>query len=674
MTGHTPTRRGGHPAVHMRLMSAIWVVGLGFLILLWRLYALQILRGEEYADKGRQNFVQRVEIQHDRGIIYDRYGRILVDNRPSLNLQVTPHFLGSPEESNATLDRVATLVGFSYEELAEIKERVASKRGLERFRPLLIKRDLDANQVDAIESDRGLFKLDGVEVVEGRRRTYRYGRTAAHLLGFVNEIGRGQLEREQARGNPLHYERGDLLGREGVEHRYESDLRGRDGWEKVVVDAKGRRLGGSYVENLLGQDRVLEPKPGHNVYLTLDLDLQLAAEEAFDGRAGAVVVMDPRHGEILALVSVPAFDPNLVSGALAKEEKARLDSDPLKPWINRALQGQYAPGSTFKIVTSLAALLNKATSGHEHIMCPGYYRLGRRAWRCHRDAGHGYVDLKDALKVSCDTYYYAMSTRIGIDAIAEAARMMGAGRRTGIRLRGEQPGLMPDEAFHNRVDRATGGYQKGMALNTSIGQGSVLTTPLQLAQMFSIVANGGTLRRPRIVSRVETADFRVVRRTLAPDGDVREEVLGRGPELLAAGEPDSPETKLDVPPEIWAAIHEGLVAVAQEPGGTAYWRRSRLTSMAGKTGTSQVVRLGTKRLKSEEVPYEERDHAWFAAYAPAEDPELVVAVLNEHSGHGSSMAAPIAVKVIDAWYQLKQQRALQAKAEEQADRLEVAAP
>ena len=676
--------RSGSRVLRGRLVAAIWWVALAFLLLLSRLYTLQVLRGEELSHKGRRNFVQRVTIVHDRGIIYDRYGRILVDNRPSLDLQVTPAFLGRGSRALSTLARLAELVGMSPEEQQRSQDLVGTRMGLDRFRPLVVRRDLTPVQVEAIEGERSLFMLDGVDIVEGRRRTYPYGSLAAHLFGYVNEIDASALDAERARGNPERYELGDIIGREGLERTSERQLRGADGTEQVVVDAKGRRQKSGYVEVLLGAQRRVEPSPGHNLFLTLDLDLQRRAEAGFAarGRAGSVVALDPRDGAILAMVSWPSYDANLLTGALAKAAKDRLDGDPLKPWINRSIAGQYAPGSTFKIVTALAGLRDHAFAPQDHIACPGNYRMGRHIWRCWREAGHGMLALHDAMRVSCDTFFYTLGGRLGLGPISEAARSLGLGSRTGIALRGEQPGIVPTEAFHNRVDAATGGYQRGMAINTSIGQGSLLVTPLQLANAYAALANGQSVFVPQLVHRIETADLRITLHrqpvlaqqgpgTLALGGiplwlspqpeaarlPPQVQVLGDGPTRVADFVPRS-QHSLNFSPAEQGVVRDGLRAVASEPGGTAYSTRSRRVSMAAKTGTAQVVRLGARRFKDWETQYLERDHAWYVAYAPAEAPEIVVAVLNEHAGHGGSAAGPTAVEVIDAYFELQAQRRL----------------
>lgn len=689
LVGHDMYGRVATRIFRGRLWAVIALVAVAMLLLLCRLYTLQVLRGEEFSHKGRRNFVNQVQIPHDRGIIYDRNGRILVDNRPSLNLQVTPAFLGKKPQARETMQRLAELLPMNADELARAIEQVESRYGLERFRPVTIRRDLDPEQVEAIDSARSVFLFDGVDIAEGRRRTYHYGTLAAHLLGYVSEIDARALDAERARGNPNHYDLGDFIGRDGIESMYESDLRGVDGTEKVVVDAKGRRQQAGYIEALLGAYHRVEPTPGHNVYLTLDLDLQLRAEEAFSryGRSGSVVALDPKTGAILVLASLPAYDANVVSGSFTREEKDRLDKDPLKPWINRSIAGQYVPGSTFKIVTALAALKAKVTQKSESIFCPGHYKMGRHVWRCWRDAGHGPVTLYDAMKTSCDVYFYTLAGRMGINPIAEMARTLSFGGKTGIALRGEQPGLVPDEAYHNRVNRSTGGYQKGMAINTAIGQGALGVTPLQLAVAYAAVADGNFVYTPQLVDRIESADFRVTRRTLPSldsnrledgEGNVRcelppllarstatlqqapykTEVVGVPPVVLRGFAPQT-MAAMRIPAEDLAQVRAGLKAVAMEPGGTAYRARSRLVTMAAKTGTAQVVRIGSKRLKQEEMNFFERDHAWFVGYAPADDPQIVVAVLNEHAGHGGSASAPIAVEVIDAFFELQRKRELE---------------
>ena len=653
-----------------RLLMVSAVVVLVFLSLMGRLYVLQVKRGDEFANMGEANFIKSQRVKHDRGMILDRHGKILVDNRPAMNVEVTPYFLGDREKGEATLDQLFDLLALDQELGRELRSTIFKQRGLSRFSPIEIKRDVSWETVELIEAERSILKLNGVEIVEDKRRTYPYGTLAAHVLGYVNEIDRGRLNRAKREGNELGYMRGDAIGRSGIERVHERELRGSDGSRQIAVDAKGLRRQRQKWLGDLDDLPSKDPDAGFNVVLTIDKELQAAAEEAFDGAAGAVVAMDPNSGAILAMVSTPAFDPNVVTGAMGKDAKQALDENILKPWLNRPIQGLYAPGSTFKVITALAALEEGITTPQEQVFCPGYYRLGRRNWRCHKDSGHGHVDLKDALKLSCDTWFYQMADRMGINPIAEMGTKFGVGVASGLELPGEKRGLMPDEAFHDGVEKSTGGYQRGMALNTSIGQGSVLMHPLQLAVVYAALINGGRILEPRIVERIETADRRVERFALAAvesEGDERSDAVerfveGQGPEVVKVFE-SKIERFLDLPEPSFQAVRDGLIAVTNEPGGTAYWRKSKVVPMAGKTGTAQVIRLGTKRLSAEEMAYFERDHAWFASYAPIEEPELVVIVVNEHSGHGGSKAAPIATKVIDAWHALKEGQRGAAKLE-----------
>jgi penicillin-binding protein 2 len=629
-----------------RLLLLAWGASLAFAALTLRLYGLQILRGEEMRSKGRRNYVSQIDVPHDRGIIFDRHGRPLVDNRPSLDLQVTPAFVGPKAAADRALDTLARLLEWT----PDVRERwgraVAGQRGLDRFRPLAVARDLHPAAIEAIESARSLFLLDGVDIVERRRRYFLHNALAAHVLGYVGEIDGLALEAEKERGNPEQYQAGDLIGRDGLERTLEGYLRGHDGSEKIVVDAKGRRQRQGGLEALLGDQRRVEPTPGHNVYLSLDLDLQRIAEAAFlrHGRAGSVVALDAKTFEVLAIASLPGYDANLFSGSFRWQDKTQLDADVLKPWLNRSIAGQYAPGSTFKVVTALAALSADPSVAKEHVRCPGHFTLGSHTWRCWRDAGHGPTPLLTAIKQSCDVFFYSLGARLGIEPLAEAARTLGFGQKTGIALRGEQPGLVPDEAFHRR-----GGYVRGMAVNASIGQGSVMVTPLQLAVAYAALATGRRPATPQLVHRIESADWRSQRWLLDERGERAVlQTVGEAPEVVFRA-PAPAELPLPYEAGHLALVREGLTQVAQARGGTAYAFRSQTVPMAGKTGTTQVVKLGKERLRRAQTSYFERDDAGFVAYAPLDEPAIVVAVLNEHGGHGGSAAAPVAVEIIEAY-------------------------
>ena len=606
------------------LMSAL------MLVLAGRLYHLQITRGEEFTAKSFDNFVKETRVPADRGMMLDNRGRILVDNRPSYNVTLTPAFCqpsGAPKGYclDEILPKLATYLSLTSDEVERVREQYRKARGLKRFRDFTVKLDVDLDALDRLEANR--LELAGIDVVAAPHRHYRYGELAAHVLGYMNEVTGEELDGFEKKGIE-GYVLGDYIGRRGVERRFESDLRGVDGWRKTIVDAKGRKIRGS--SHLLGDlDRLTPPSSGHNLVLSLNLPLQQAAEKAFEAAAaGALVAVDVNTGFVLAMVSKPAYDPNKLTGRITRAELRAISEDPLEPLIFRVAQEHYHPGSTWKVVTALAGLKTGTHGAHNSVFCNGGYSLGRRRWRCWRDAGHGTVDLHHALKHSCDTFFYAMSDRMGIDAIAEMATELGFGRVPGLDLSPEVPGIVPSTTYHDRV--TPGGYTKGLALNTSIGQGDVNVSPIQLAMAYAAIANDGTLYRPQVVRRIED-----------PDG-----------KLVRALEPQVVH-KLDVKPEHLALVGAGLNAVMNEPGGTAYYRRLKDVAVAGKTGTAQVVKLGSTRIKANQMTFFQRDHAWFAAYAPFEQPEVAVVVLNEHGGSGSSDAAPIAMAVVREYFRIK---------------------
>jgi penicillin-binding protein 2 len=627
-------------SLRLRLVLLGAAISISLLVLAGRLYQLQIARGEEYRVKSIENFVKETRLPADRGMILDARGGILVDNRPSYDVTLTPAFCqprGGPRDwcLNEVLPRLATFLSLSADEVARVKDAFRKARGLERFRQLTVKTDIDLDALDRLQANK--LELDGVEVTAVPHRFYRYGTLAAHVLGYMNEVGLEEMEslnRDCATDpeGPSRYQLGDYLGRRGVEQRFEQVLRGRDGTMKTVVDAKGRRIPRSD-DYLKVEDRIIPARPGHNVVLSLRLPLQEAAEKAFTGRAGAAAAVDVNTGFLLAALSKPAYDPNKLTGRISRAELKALSEDPLEPLIFRLVQQHYHPGSTWKAVTALAALEAGAIApGSTRVTCNGGYTLGNRRWRCHNERGHGVVDLHHGLAWSCDVFFYFAGERTGMDPIAAMARQLGFGTVPGLGLSPEVPGVVPTVAYHDRV--TPGGFQKGLVLNSAIGQGDTNVSPLQLLMAYAAIANGGTLYRPQVLRRIEDTEGHILR-SLDPV------VVGR----VAAK------------PETLAAVVDGLTAVVNEPGGTAYWRRPRELKevvIAGKTGTAQVIALAQgARAKTEEMEYLERDHAWFVAWAPVDHPEIAVVVLNEHAGHGSSAAAPAAMEILKAYFRLK---------------------
>ncbi len=591
---------------------AIWLrVLLAGLLLFFLLRAgwLQIVQGGYYRALSENNRVRIVPIYPQRGLIYDRRGTLLANNVPSFNLYLVPEDI---PDLDATLNRVAGLIAV---DAAVLKKWLNSRRPYTPpFLPIKLQEDLDMGQVAAIEMAR--LDLPGVMIQTEVRRNYLFGAAASHVLGYVGEASPAQLEEPSTQGIPP----GSLLGQNGLEKTYDRILRGKAGQKGVEVDALGH------------ERRVLRTRPpqkGDDLFLTLDWEVQLTAEEALGKEAGAIVALDPRSGDVLAMASHPAFDPNLLSSGVSPAEWDRLVSDPLKPLSNRAIQGQYPPGSVFKLALSTAGL----ESGQPHpatrrVYCPGQLPFGNRVFRDWKEEGHGWMDLHQAIVQSCDVFFYDLGNRLGVDLIARYAGMYGLGRPTGIELPSEKAGLIPSTEWKRRA-RAEPWYP-GETLSLAIGQGYVTVTPLQLVSWFGSIGVSGDRYRPRLLAGVrKQATKRVY--------DFSPVSLGR----------------VDVSEETFASLRQALRGVVAEVQGTGGAARSSLVAIAGKTGTAQVVALKGPRKAVQ--PKDLRDHAWFVAFAPLDQPRIAVAVLVEHGGHGGASAAPLARRVIEAY--LKEQPA-----------------
>jgi penicillin-binding protein 2 len=613
-----------------------WATGLtvlAFLTLLGRLYQLQVLRGDEFREKAEENFVKEIRQPADRGQVLDRNRRVLVDARPSYDVSLTPQFCG--KQCDEVLSRLATLFSLGADELERAQQALAAARrnprSLERYRPFTVKVDVAREELDVFLAHQ--MDLPGVDVEPIPHRNYRYGGLGGHLIGYMNEAGPDELRRlneELDRGDSRQgpYLMGDYVGRRGLERRYERVLRGIDGKERVPVDAKGRRKDDA--DELIPEDQRLVPStPGHNLVLSIDWRLQELAEKVFPATAGSVLAMDAKTGFLLALVDRPAPDPNKMSGRITAAELAAIHADPLQPELFRAIQQHYHPGSTFKALTAIAALEEGVFRPGTTVYCPGHFRMGNHVWRCDKDSGHGSVDFIHALGASCDVFFYEAGARLGADAIARWASAFGLGVPTGFDVAGEVPGVVPDVAWHDA--RLAGGYQKGMPVNLAIGQGDVNVTPMQQLVFYGALATG-IVWKPQVVLRVEDADGSVLQQF-----------------------PPVERSRPRIQPSTRETVLRGLTAAVNEPYGTAFWSRLKDVRMAGKTGTAQVVKMGVVRQKAAEVPYALRDHAWFAAFAPVDDPQIVVVVLNEHSGFGSTNAAPTAAALVKAWLELKAQ-------------------
>lgn len=608
-------RPSAETGIERRVFGGVLFLVAVWLVLFSRLFHLQLVQGDELRSSAQRQSVRTHRLEATRGIIFDRYREIMADSRPAFDVLVVAHEL---DDADATLSRVAGLIG---EDPTEVREHFGDPRGRARFQALPIATDLARDQVVRVESR--LWALPGVLTRVTPVRHYVDGDASAHVFGTLGEISAHQLKQRQFQG----YRRGDVIGQSGIEGLHDRELRGRAGGRNVLVDAYGREL------ELLGE---VEPQPGRNVVLTLDARMQRAAEEALDAseRNGAIVALDPRTGEVLALANRPRFDGNLFATRIDSEAWTKLLDDPDKPLQNRALQGQYPPGSTYKVVTAIAGLEERLITPETEVYCSGSYRLGRRRYRCWKRGGHGLVRLHRAIVQSCDVFFYQTAKDVGVDKLAYYARALGLGSPTGIELKREAGGLVPTSAWKER--RFGERWIEGETLSVGIGQGFNLWTPMQLALVYSSIANGGRRMRPFLTKRIED-----------PLGDA----VWEGRPKLVAEVPISVRTL--------RLVRAGLRGVVHDERGTG-WAMRRLPDemeAAGKTGTAQVISTDGEFAEDEDdIPIRFRDHAWFVTYVPAEKPEVLVAALIEHGGHGSSAAAPAARKVVDAYLERRSER------------------
>ena len=599
-----------------RILVISFVVGAIFFLLLLRLWHLQILSADDYRSMSENNRLRFVPVAASRGAIMDRAGKVLVSNRPSFSLAVVPQEV---KDKDALLDRLARLLGL---DRVELEERWKKVTGRAKYYPVVLASNISRDQVEIIEENR--LRLPGVEIEMKPVREYSSNILAAHLLGYIGEVSDDEMDRQGYE----EYNPGDYVGKNGIERSWEQELHGSDGGRQLEVDARGR---------VLRTVSESHPTVGNSVVLTLDAAVQKQAEMAFGDQAGAAVALDVNSGEVLAFVSTPSFDPALFSGKLPADVwKAYLD-DKRHPLENKALTGQYPPGSTFKVITALAGLENGMISDSTSVNCSGSYQLGNSTFKCWNKRGHGTTSLKKSLRESCDVYYYQLGERLGVDLIAKTAQKFLLGAPLGIGLNNEKPGLIPTAEWKQK--RFGKRWYQGETLSVAIGQGYVLMTPIQLASMIATVANEGTVYRPFLVKRIVDTDGKSLK-------EFKPEIIGR----------------TGISADKFRLVKQGLFAVVNEPGGTGGVARLYDVQVAGKTGTSQVVKL---RDSQRGTPYQFRDHALFVAFAPYDKPEIAVAVVVEHGEHGGSAAAPIAARMLRAYFDGK--KPVKKPAENQAD-------
>lgn len=597
-----------------------------FLILLGRLVQLSIIEHDLHRAEARRNIVNEVPLPTARGVIRDAFGKVIAANRPSYNVYVHPSII----DLDKTWPRVVQLMGLDEATARDQKKRIADIRaepGSRKDQQTLLAADIDRDVVAALETHEA--ELRGVDVVPVPVRYYPFGELAAHMIGYMREADPEMLARMEGLG----YRSGDKLGAVGVEHRWESYLRGQRGQKKVLRGprrVKSEELEQKYLE----EPRVLQAIPGRDVSLTIDIELASSIERAMRGQlAGAVVVVDVRTGRLLAAVSKPSFDPNDVSAGgdskLVRETFRRLYTDPLKPTLDKTMSAAYPPGSTFKPFSALAGFAERMIDPRAEVDCHGGVTYGRRYFRC--TGVHRRVDLHDAIVRSCNCYFYELGERIHIDKLAKIGLDYGFGFKTGIGINPEARGRMPTRGWYARRDKGT--YFGGHTLLAAIGQGASSATVLQLALAYAALANGGTLYQPQVVRSIETSDGTIVQEF-----------------------PPRVRRMVEVDQEHLALVKDALIGVVSEPEGTAYKERFEGVDLAGKTGTAQVSHVTPRGVDPDKVWYFNRDHAWFAGYTPARSPEIAIAVIIEHGGGGGKNAVPVAMRVVRDWQKLKEKR------------------
>jgi penicillin-binding protein 2 len=582
-----------------------------FLGLSYGLWSLQIRKSDEYEVRAQQNRIRSVPILAPRGKILDREGRIIVDNYPSFSALLLRDQL---RDLNADSEKIADGLHIPADEIRE-KVRKYQLARAPAFQPIIIKDDITPDERAFIEAHKDEFPE--LETIMVHRRLYPKDGFMAHLIGYVGEVSEDMLS------SPKYdvYERGDIVGQSGVEAQYNDLLMGRNGSRRVLVDSKGREVG------RLSQDPAVVGKP---LTLTIDLDIQIAAEQALEGHNGAIVAMDPRNGEIRAMVSRPVFDPNDFAVRISRDEWNRLISDPAHPLMNKAIQAQLAPGSVFKIIMATAGL-QEGIAQKLRINCPGgatFYGRFFKCWIADKHQVHGEVEISKAIYQSCDTFFYTLAERLGIEKIAKWAMMLGLGRKSGIDLPNEVSGVMPSEEWKIKNYRQK--WYAGETISVGIGQGAVATTPIQLARAIGAITTGGTFTRPHVIALDQ----------LPPEY-----------KNVAAG--DTPAiTHLPIDPQNWITITDAMGQVVS-PVGTAGAARIQGVDFGGKTGSAQVVSNTLRKSKGGGSSLF-KDNGWFVGVTPRRNPELIVAVLIEQGEHGSA-AAQLASKVIKAFVE-KQRR------------------
>jgi penicillin-binding protein 2 len=597
------TKRGGQDLYRRIFMLSIAAVVI-FLILLGRLWFLQFIEVDQLKEMSENNRLRFIPVAASRGSLLDRNGKVLVNNTPSYSLAVIPNEV---KDRDGLLDTLTRILKTDRDELLSKWEK---GKGRAKYFPVILASGINRDQLEYFEENS--LRLTGIDIEVKPVREYPEGAFASHLLGYIGEIS----EKELAQQEFAEYNPGDYLGKSGIERSFEEYLHGEDGGRQIEVDARGR-----YLRTV----SETQPTSGQSVMLTIDQQLQMATEKALGDKAAAAVVMEVNTGEILAFASAPGFDPSLFSGRMPPDKWEAYLKDKRHPLENKALKGQYPPGSTFKIVTALAGLAEGLIDDKTTVNCKGEYQVGTSKFRCWNKKGHGAVNLKGAMRESCDVYFYMLGERLGVDRIARYARMFGLGEAMGCGLENEKSGFVPTAEWKEKKFGKK--WYRGETLPVSIGQGYLLMTPIQLAAMTAGVATDGKIYRPHLVKKILDRDGKTVK-------EFQPEVL----------------KQVNLKPEYFRMVKEGLFAVVNESKGTGAAARLYEVKVAGKTGTSQVVKMQDNKGPT---AYEHRDHALFVAFAPYDKPEVAVAVVVEHGEHGGGAAAPVAGQILRRYFESK---------------------
>lgn len=596
---------------------------LAFVILLADIWYLQVIKGGEFKQKTDQNRIRTIRMAAPRGTIKDRDGRVLVDNRPSFDAYFHPSTIKGKTKTESQKMRLDYLEGVSRElkvDFSVLKKRFEQGKGRSSIK---VKTDIGWEDVAKIETMSMTF--NGVPPLTNNdetKRVYPYKKLMCHTLGYIAEIDKKRLESQDY----VDYRPGDYVGKIGIEDKYESYLKGYFGSKKIEENARNVEL------------RTLDitpPIPGKNLVLSVDIDLvQTAASamRAMRNESGAVIALDPRNGDVLCILSMPGYNPEIFSRVLPKDVWDSLLNNPKKPLANKTITNAYPPGSTWKVVTAIAGLESGEINPWWKSLCVGKWKYGDRVFRCWNERGHGTMQMKNAIARSCDVYFYKASLKIGIDRIARWAYNLGAGAKTGIDVTPETKGTVPTREW--KLKQIGSDWIAGETLSCAIGQGYNLVSPLQLAVIYSTIANGGTVYRPKIVKKI-----------ISPNDKVLEEFK---PEVIR---------EVEFRKDTLKYIRAGLKGCVNDVGGTGRKAKLDKIKVSGKTGTAQLRKIKKQRTHISNMEWKHRDHAWFAAYAPSDDPEIVVVVLAEHSGHGGSASAPVAREVLAKYFEKKKRAA-----------------